>query len=148
MRRLMETCCHPLCSPQTPGAFYKGMRLMAIDGTLFATQDTLDNDAAFGRSTNQYGKGAYPQIRAVCLLECGSRATIDLSLGGYNRSETHGAHDVLRMVEAGMLVMHDAGLFGGGLWQGIRQREAPALSAIAETVLPGTQEREVLSDGS
>ena len=148
MRRLMETCCHPLCSPQTPGAFYKGMRLMAIDGTLFNTQDTVGNDAEFGRSKNQYGKGAYPQIRAVCLLECGSRATIDVSLGGYNRSETHGAHDVLRVVEAGMLVMHDAGLFGGGLWQGIRQRDAHALSAIAETVLLGTEEREVLSDGS
>jgi hypothetical protein len=148
MRRLLETCCHPLCSPQTPGAFYKGMRLMAIDGTLFNTQDTVGNDAAFGRASNQYGKGAYPQIRAVCLLECGSRATIDVSLGGYNRSETHGAHDVLRVVEAGMLVMHDAGLFGGGVWQGIRQRDAHALSAIAETVLLGTQEREVLSDGS
>ena len=24
LRRIMETCCHPLCSPQTPGAFYKG----------------------------------------------------------------------------------------------------------------------------
>ena len=88
---------------------------MAIDGTLFNTQDTARNDAAFGRSTNQYGKGAYPQIRAVCLLECGSRATIEVSLGGYNRSETHGAHDVLCSVQAGMLVMHDAGLFGGGL---------------------------------
>jgi hypothetical protein len=148
VRRLMETCCHPICSPETPGAFYKGMRLMAIDGTLFNTQDTARNDREFGRSKNQYGKGAYPQIRAVCLLECGSRATIDVSLGGYSRSETHGAHDVLPLVEAGMLVMHDAGLFGGGLWQGIRQRGAHALSAIAETVLLGTEEREALSDGS
>lgn len=103
----------------------------AIDGTLFTTQETVGKDAAFGRSTNQYGKGASPQIRAVCLLECGSRATIEVSLGGYNRSETHGAHDVLRVVEAGMLLMHDAGLFGGGLWQGRSLREAHALSAQA-----------------
>src|SRR3989440_5948054 len=148
VRQLMETCCHPICSPQTPGAFYKGMRLMAIDGTLFNTQDTTRNDAAFGRSQNQYGKGAYPQIRVVSLLECGSHVTIDISLGGYCRSEVHGAHDVLGKVTAGMLVMHDAGLFGGGLWQGLRQREAHVLSAIGETILLGTQQREVLSDGS
>src|SRR5256884_9505682 len=117
------------------------MRLMAIDGTLFNTQDTTRNDAAFGRSQNQYGKGAYPQIRVVSLLECGSHVTIDISLGGYCRSEVHGAHDVLGKVTAGMLVMHDAGLFGGGLWQGLRQREAHVLSAIGETILRSEERR-------
>src|SRR2546421_1336296 len=27
LRRLMELCCRPLCSPETPGAFYQGHRL-------------------------------------------------------------------------------------------------------------------------
>ncbi|TME59545.1 MAG: IS4 family transposase [Chloroflexi bacterium] len=148
LRRLMEQCCHPLCSPQTPGAFYKGYRLMALDGTLFNVPDTPANDAAFGRSRNQYGKGAYPQIRCVSLLECGSHATIAMSLSPYTRQETHGAHDLLGWVQAGMLVMHDARLFGGGLWQGLRTRGAQVLSAIAEPILLGTGEREALSDGS
>lgn len=148
LRRLMERCCGPLCSPETPGAFYQGHRLMALDGTLFNVADTAQNDAAFGRSSNQYGKGAYPQIRCVSLLECGSHATMAMSLSAYHRHETHGAHDLLGWVQAGMLVMHDAGLFGGGLWQGLRARGAQVLSAIAETVLLGTGEREALSDGS
>ena len=148
LRRLMEQCCHPLCSPQTPGAFYRGHRLMALDGTLFNVPDTPANDAAFGRSSNQYGKGAYPQIRCVSLLECGSHATVAMSLSASTRHETHGAHDVLGWVQAGMLVMHDAGLFGGGLWQGLRSRGAQVLSAIAEPILLGTGEREALSDGS
>lgn len=148
LRRIMETCCHPLCSPQTPGAFYKGYRLMAIDGTLFNVADTTLNDAAFGRSHNQYGKGAYPQIRCVSLMECGSHAIVDTSLSAYTRSETHGAHDLLRSVQPGMLVMHDAGLFGGGLWQGIRARDAHALCALSETVLTTASQLQALSDGS
>jgi hypothetical protein len=148
LRRLMQRCCHLLCTPETPGAFYHGYRLMALDGTLFNVADTALNDAAFGRSKNQYGKGAYPQVRCVSLVECGSHATVDLSLGAYTRHETHGAHEVLRQVQPGMLVTHDAGLFGGGLWQGLRARGAQVLSAIAEPILLGTGEREALSDGS
>jgi hypothetical protein len=148
LRWLMERCCRLLCTSETPGAFYQGMRLMAIDGTLFNTRDTPRNEAAFGRSRNQYGKGAYPQIRCVGLVECGSHALIDISLGGYTRSEMHGAHEVLRRVEAGMLVMHDAGLFSGGLWQAIRARGAQALSALAEPVLTMAIKGQALSDGS
>jgi hypothetical protein len=148
LKQLMQQCCRPMCSSNTPAAWYHGHRLMAIDGTLLNTRDTPGNEQAFGRSKNQYGKGAYPQIRLVSLLECGSRATIDVSLSGYRRSETHGAHEVLRGVQAGMLVMHDAGIFGGGLWQKIRQQNADALSALAENVLLGQIQREALSDGS
>jgi len=33
----------------TPGAFYKGMRLMAIDGFVLDHVDTPANERAFGR---------------------------------------------------------------------------------------------------
>jgi hypothetical protein len=41
---------------------------MAIDGSVFNTADTAANEQAFGRSSNQYGKGAYPQVRCVRLV--------------------------------------------------------------------------------
>lgn len=146
LQGLLTQCCHPLCEPQTPGAFYRGYRIMAIDGTLFNVADTAANDAAFGRSKNQYGKGAYPQARCVFLMECGSHATIEVSVQAYNSNEVHGAHQVLSGVQAGMLVTHDAGLFGGGLWQGIRGKEAHVLSTLAYTVL--THRVYTLRDGS
>ena len=37
---------------------------MTLDGSLFNVADTKANAQAFGRSCNQYGKGAYPQARA------------------------------------------------------------------------------------
>ena len=58
---------------QMPGAFFGRYRLMAIDGTVFNTPDTLANAAAFGRSRNQYGSGAYPQVRCVLLARAQQR---------------------------------------------------------------------------
>ncbi len=78
---LFEQGTHVLCTRETEGAWYRGYRLMALDGSLFNVADTRANAAAFGRSCNQYGKGAYPQARAVMLTECGSHATIGLHLG-------------------------------------------------------------------
>lgn len=146
LQSLLGQCCHPLCDPQTPGAFYRGYRVMAIDGTLFNVAETKANDATFGRSKNQYGKGAYPQVRCVFLMECGSHATIDISVQAYRCNEVHGAHQVLAKVAAGMLVTHDAGLFGGGLWEGIRGKGAQVLSPLAYTVL--THRVYTLRDGS
>jgi hypothetical protein len=64
----------------------------ALDGSLFNVPDTEATAAAFGRSCTQYGKGAYPQARAVMLTECGSHATVGLHLGDDDEAEIHGAY--------------------------------------------------------
>ena len=146
LQRLFEACCHPVCGEQTQGAFYRGWRIMAIDGTLQKVADTPKNDAYFVRSSNQYGKGAYPQARCVFLMECGSHAIIDADVTDGKACERYGASVVLRKVQAGMLVTHDCGLFAGGLWEQIRARRAHALCALAEPVLSKPLRR--LKDGS
>jgi hypothetical protein len=135
LRTLFEQCCQPVCSSESKGAFYRGWRMMAIDGTLQKVADTPKNDAFFFRSSNQYGKGAYPQVRCVFLMECGSHAIIDADVTDGKASEMYGAYVLLRKVEAGMLLTHDSGLFAGGLWEQIRERRAHALCALAEPVL-------------
>jgi hypothetical protein len=85
LQALMHECCQVLAQPQTmPSAFFGRYRLMAIDGTLFNTAETPANEAAFGRSSNQYGKGAYPQVRGVLLAECGSHAVVELEISRYD----------------------------------------------------------------
>jgi hypothetical protein len=93
---LFEACCRPVCSPQTTKAFYRGRRIMAIDGTLQKVADTPKNDAFFFRSSNQYGKGAYPQARCVFLMECGSHAIIAADVTDGKHSEMYGAYALLR----------------------------------------------------
>lgn len=146
LRQLFQACCQPVCTPQTKGAFYRGWRIMAIDGTKQKVADTPKNDAFFFRSSNQYGKGAYPQARCVFLMECGSHAIIDADVTDGKRSEMYGAYVVLNKVQAGMLVTHDSGLFAGGLWEQIRTRRAHALCALGEAVLGKPLRR--LADGS
>src|SRR5256886_11568787 len=95
------------------GAFFGRYRLMAIDGTVFNTPDTAANALAFGRSSNQYGPGAYPQVRCVLLAECGSHGVVGLEMDRYDVSEVHGAYRLLSQIGPNMLVLVDAGLLSG-----------------------------------
>jgi hypothetical protein len=54
-----------------------GLRLMAIDGTTEDVPDTLANSRAFGRHRGGRGIGAFPQVRGVYLIECGTHAIVD-----------------------------------------------------------------------
>ncbi len=62
LRELFQTTVGPLAQPETPGAFYRGFRLVAIDGVVFDTPDSQANEKAFGRpSGGDRGMGAFPQ---------------------------------------------------------------------------------------
>ncbi|MBV9710246.1 MAG: transposase domain-containing protein, partial [Ktedonobacteraceae bacterium] len=80
LQGLFKECCVVLSQPGQPGAFFGRYRIMAIDGTVFRTADTPANEQAFGRSHNQFGKGAFPQVRAVLLAECATHAVVGLEL--------------------------------------------------------------------
>lgn len=124
LQRLMHTCCVLLADKQRmPSAFFGWYRLMAIDGTVFNLADTAANEQAFGRSRNQYGKGAYPQVRCSLLAECGSHAVVGLQMDRYDVSEVHAAHRLLDQVGPDMLVMSDAGITAGGFFEHVREWE-------------------------
>ncbi len=48
MSWLFELVARPMATPQTPGAFLQGLRLMAVDGTVFDLPDTEANARVFG----------------------------------------------------------------------------------------------------
>jgi hypothetical protein len=61
-----------LGKPETPGAFYRGMRTMAVDGFVLDVADTQANERAFGRPKSGRALGAFPQARVLALCETGS----------------------------------------------------------------------------
>ena len=79
------------------GAFYRGLRLMSLDGTCLDVADTPENEAAFGRpgSSRRAGGGAFPQLRLVALAESGTHAICDAALGPYASSEKELADQLL-----------------------------------------------------
>jgi Transposase DDE domain/Insertion element 4 transposase N-terminal len=149
LQRLMRERCQVLATPQQmPGAFFGRYRLMAIDGTVFNTPETEANVLAFGRSRNQYGPGAYPQVRCVLLAECGSHGVVGLEMGRYDGSEVHGAHRLLEQVGPDMLVMADAGLISGGFIEHARERRAQVLGPVEVGVWENLSQQRRLADGS
>src|SRR3989440_4829412 len=149
LQALMHEPCHMIAQPVSmPVAFFVLYRLMAIDGTVFHTPDTKANTLAFGRSSNQYGPGAYPQVRCVLLAECGSHGVVGLEVGRYDVSEVHGAHRLLEQVGPEMLVMVDAGITSGGFVQHVRERRAHALGALEAGVWEQLDHQRRLADGS
>jgi len=78
----------PLAQPNTAGAFYRGLRLVAIDGVVYNAPDTEANDEAFGRpSGGDRGRGAFPQVRKVSLVEVGTHTDPRVGRGGVDGYE-------------------------------------------------------------
>ena len=149
LQALMRQRCQITAQHSTmPNAFFGRYRLMAIDGTLFNTPDTQANALAFGRSSNQYGPGAYPQVRCVLLAECGPHVVVGLEIDGYEVSEVHGAHRLLSQVGRNMLVLVDAGITSGGFLEHARERGAHVLGALEAGVWEQLSHQRRLSDGS
>jgi len=124
---LFHQVCQPMATPETQGAFLFGLRLMAIDGTTEDAPDTPENDAAFGRHTGGRGESAFPQVRGVYLVECGTHAIVDAGFWPCHVSEYVGARRMLRSVEPEMLVMWDAGLHDYDMIAEVMQRGSHVL---------------------
>lgn len=143
---LVRQLCRPLATPQTPGAFLNGLRLVAIDSHTQAVPDTPANERAFGRPANQHGPGAYPQVRGVYLVECGTHAILDATFWPIGVNEHTGARRVVRSVTADMLVLWDRGLYSVAQLERVRARSAHVLCRIATSVRPRVIR--LLPDGS
>jgi hypothetical protein len=92
LRLLFESVAGPLASPDTPGGFWRGRRVLSFDGTTLDVQDTEANWARFGgpgtRDESGAGlRGGFPKVRVVALAECGTRALIAARQGSYATSE-------------------------------------------------------------
>jgi hypothetical protein len=143
---LFHRVCQPLAEPDTPGAFLFGLRLMAIDGTTEDIADTPANAAAFGRHESDRGPSAFPQVKGVYLVECGTHAIVDAGFWPVKTSERVGGFRVLRSVTAGMLLMWDRGFHDYDMFVQARQRGAHVLARLPAHVKP-TMVRP-LGDGS
>lgn len=108
---LFHQVCRPMARADTPGAFYHGLRLMGMDGTDEAVADSPDNAAFFGRHTAgaERGEAAYPQLKAVHLVEIGTHAIVDSGAWPVHSSEKTIGKRLVRTLQAGMLVLWDAG---------------------------------------
>lgn len=148
LRMLFERVCRPLATGQTRGAFYRGWRLVAVDGTTLDVADTPSNVEAFGRpgSGRGEGKGGFPQVRIAALAECGTHAIFAAATGCLSTHETTLARRLFGRLAAGMLLLADRGFVGFDLWAQAAATGADLLWRVkTNMVLPVVQ---MLPDGS
>ena len=143
---LFHQVCWPRATPQTPGAFRFGLRLMALDGTVEDVPDSPANVRAFGRPDSGRGQSAFPQVQGVYLSECGTHAVIDAGFWPCHTSERVGALRLLRSVGAGMLLLWDRGFYSFEMIAQTLARGAQVLGRVPATVT--LTPRWLLPDGS
>jgi len=146
LRRLADDVIQLQATPDTPHAFYHGLRLMAIDSFVVNVPDTPANERAFGRPGGGRSAGAFPQARVVSLCETGTHVLWKSLIKPACRSEQLMAAYVLRFLRENMLLLWDRGFLSYALVQTVIARRAQLLARAKSHMTFGSLER--LKDGS
>lgn len=139
LKALFARVAVPVATEATVGAWYRGWRLVAVDGTTFDVPDTSSNVDHFGRPGNSRGEGksAYPQARVAVLAECGTHAIFAAAAGGLATHETTLARRLFPQLTSGMLLVADRGFLSFDLWRAAAATGADLLWRVrAHAVLP------------
>jgi len=147
VRCLFQEVVHPLAKPDTPGAFYHGLRLMGIDGTVLNVPDSPDNAKTFGRpSGGERGDGAFPQVRKLSLVELGTHVEVAFQIKPCTVSEQAMLPSLLHRVTPDMLVIWDRNFFSYKLWKTLNFSNINVLARVKANLILDPVEH--LSDGS
>ena len=144
--QLAATVVQLLAQPDTPGAFYGGMRLMAVDGFLVDLPDMPGNDRVFRRPGNQYAPGAFPQAQVLGLVEAGTHVFWRWLIKDCHVDETRMVQPLLKHLQADMLLLWDRGFVSFELVQQVLGRGAQLLAHWKMNRI--LKPIRVLSDGS
>ena len=107
VRMLFEQVAGPTGTDGAEGVFCCGLRVVSIDGSTTDVPDSRENDAFFGRPSNQSRDGAFPQVRWVAAAESGTGSLLGAAMGPYRTAEQPLALDLLGCFGPGMLVLAD-----------------------------------------
>lgn len=147
MQRLAERVLRPIATPEAPGAWYRGRRVMALDGSCMDVADEKANAEFFGYPGATRGQSAFPQARLLGLIECGTHVIAAADIAPYAHSEkAMAAERLTQWLDKTMLLLADRGFFSFKLWQLGCATEAALLWRVASNLKLPVQE--VLPDGS
>ena len=130
-----------LGKPHTPGAFYRGMRLMSVDGFVLNIADTPANERAFGRPKSGRAQGAFPQVRVLALCETGSHVIWRFLIKPIVRSEISMLPYLIRLLESDMLLLWDRGFLSYDSVCQVRARQAHLLIRRKSTNVAGSGQK-------
>lgn len=146
MKRLHDELVKPIATKETKGAWYRGWRLVSIDGTVFDVADTEENASYFKKPGASRGSAAFPQVRLVALVENGTHALFGSRFGVVRTAESTLAHEVVESLEPGFLCLADRNFFSFRLWNRARETGADLVWRVKGNAVLPIEKR--LDDGS
>ena len=146
LRQLHDELVQPIAVRGTCGAWYRGWRLVSLDGSTLEVADEKVNEEAFGRPGASRGASAYPQIRFVSLVENGTHVLFGSQMDSYRTGEITLAKTVLPRLGKGMLCLADRNFFGFALWKQAQGTGADLLWRMKKNMRLACESR--LADGS
>lgn len=149
LAHLYDAVVAPIAEAGTPGAWYRGWRVMSLDGTTLDVADTVANAHTYGRPPSARGvntSGAFPQVRLLGLLENGTHVISAAVFGPYAQHERALAARVVPALTGEMLCLADRGLLSFDLWQAATATGAALLWRAGRQVTLPVLER--FPDGS
>ena len=121
--------------PETPHAFYAGMRLMAMDSFVVNVFDSPANERAFGRPGGGRSPGAFPQARVLSLCETGTHVLWKSLIKPCHRGEPPMARYLVRFLQENMLLLWDRNFLSYRLVQDVRERGAHILARVKSNMI-------------
>lgn len=116
IRAVFEQFAKPKARRATRGAFFRGRRLVTLDGSTLHIQDSDANDRRYGRPGSSKGAAAWPQIRFVALIENATHLPFAAAMDGCRTSENALATRVIDRLKPGMLCLADRLFYSYDMW--------------------------------
>jgi hypothetical protein len=105
---LLQACLRPRAQKKKhPQAFWRGWRLLALDGTTFSVSNTPQLTGAFAKAASRRLRAAFAKLNAVVLLEVGLHNPLALALGRHGESEWALALGLLAQLPKAALLLAD-----------------------------------------
>lgn len=111
----------PMATEQTPGAFYRGLRKVGIDGTVLDVPD-CDAHQHLGRSSGSRGEAPFPQLRKLSLVELGTHIEFAITYGGWHDSERQLVERLWDSIPEDALLIEDRGFYSYESWKMLHEK--------------------------
>ena len=106
-RWLFDLLRGPAATRHGPGSRWRGLLVVALDGTTLTVPDTPAVLTRFTKQAGNHGGTGYPQVRLLALVACGTRTLIDAVFGPTTAGETTYAPRLLPSLRPGMILPAD-----------------------------------------
>lgn len=121
-QELFRRVVRPVGEPGLPGCFWRGWRLVSVDGSVVDVQSTPENIARFGLHRNQHGTVGRPAIKFTALMESGTHVIFGVCSGGVHEDERVLFDRMPVQLEPDMLLLSDRNFFDYERWRRCSQQ--------------------------